>query len=632
MQTISKYILESIFRLVGPWNDLLNLCLVCKRFKSILESQFHNFTLQGIRSPKSLPSNVRIDPILARFKSGWKLFSLDLRNVEISVSSLSEVLLLQPGLRKLDLSNTHLSVGQVWSSIQTNKPKDPLLLEELRLTNNRTVYLGYEALFAAYPGLLRLYVGNTLTILDNFRFILSKFDKLQLLDVSLCNIDYYDMAHIDFREILQNSQLQTLFISEINEAVVDTFLSLNIEIVESTIGDLLKSINTEENLIELEDWLRVGGDVNLECNMNHKLCKELSTSPQITVIKRLTDESLLREMFKLLLFYDLDVSHHVSDESSACSLLTAAIQMSQTGLAHLLIANGADISPTSASGEQPAMTLAAAQGSVPILQLFLDFNLHSIDCYFGAFCNPICTAAIRGDTDIFMFLIEQGVPLFACSVHHNILITSKQVLELALSPEHRDFFTFPAEMLYEAAQYYVAHMMVSEAKLVIENLENKVKDEEAQILEAKREYSMRIRSEMHKPLLILAIERKMIEVIRILVEKGFDINGEDMHGWTGFIAACSYGYCELIPYLCDNGALVNKRDKWWRTALHQAAQNGHTDVVRELIRYGAALSPEDFMGWTPLNYAIINRRKEAEVVLREHGAKCANIRKKCSIF
>ena len=519
--------------------------------------------------------------------------------------------------------------------MQAQKSKEGYYLEELRITNNRTVFLGYEALISVYPNLTRLYAGNTLTILDNLKIILKRLPKLQILDVSLCSLDYYDMAYIDFRELLEYSDLKTIFMTQINEKTVETLLSCGVEIVENTIGDILLEIQNEDSLLLLEQWLRIGGDVNLMCQPNHELCSTIFAYPQIEAIKRIKDEALLRDVYKLLINYGLDLSLHTSYHEG--NLLNAAITEHITGLVYLLVSNGSDISPCvfSIATEQPAMTLAATLSDMSLIQIFLDFELYKIDYYSPKYCNPICASAGIGDKDLFNLLIDQGVPLFPCGIHPNILIANKNILEMVLSPEFKDVFSFPLDMLYEAAQYYIIKLCTEQALLILKNLDETIKQDEAKLLEERRNSLMRkISSDMHKPLLILATERRLKEIMAFLIENGYDINSEDMHGWTPFISACSYGYVEFISYLCENGALVNKRDKWFRTGLHQAAQNGHSDVVRELIRYGAALSPECDKGLTPLNYAIVNRREDTEKILREHGAKASviRIRKICSVF
>ena len=174
MDKLNKFILSEILCTVGPYPKVIGLMVVCKKWKKTIEESFHYFTLSGIRHPSYIPGNVLIAPIIKPFTSTWKLKTLDLRNVEISVELLAEVLLNQPELLKLNLSNTQITLGQVWSCMQAQKSKEGYYLEELRITNNRTVFLGYEALISVYPNLTRLYAGNTLTILDNLKIILKR--------------------------------------------------------------------------------------------------------------------------------------------------------------------------------------------------------------------------------------------------------------------------------------------------------------------------------------------------------------------------------------------------------------------------------------------------------------------------
>ena len=111
MERLNKFILSEILCTVGAWPEIILLTSVCKHWSSLISEFSHYFTFQGVRHPHYIPSNLQIDLYLHRFKSTWKLQSLDLRNVHIEIDLLSEVLLNQQCLRKLDLTNTQISVG-----------------------------------------------------------------------------------------------------------------------------------------------------------------------------------------------------------------------------------------------------------------------------------------------------------------------------------------------------------------------------------------------------------------------------------------------------------------------------------------------------------------------------------------
>jgi len=79
-----------------------------------------------------------------------------------------------------------------------------------------------------------------------------------------------------------------------------------------------------------------------------------------------------------------------------------------------------------------------------------------------------------------------------------------------------------------------------------------------------------------------ACEKNMIDIVKLLVEHGADINQKG--GGYPLINACENGNVRIVDYLIDNGADINVRGGH---ALDTAAMEGYTDVVRLLIKRGA---------------------------------------------
>lgn len=370
------------------------------------------------------------------------------------------------------------------------------------------------------------------------------------------------------------------------------------------------------------------------CHPSNQQSNEVWAYPQMQLIRQSTDENLLIEAFKIMLRHGLDLAYHSIDYDK--TLLMTTISSGFTGLADLFLRNGADLVPVifSSQEEVPATTFAASKGNISVCQLFLDHNLLKIDMY-GSHCNPVCAAAGNGHKDLFAFLIENSVQLFKCPIHPNILISSPEILEMALSEEYEVAFDFPIDMMYEAAQFYTIKLQEETAITITKFLLKKdILNKEKSLLDGKSNSKMPVvGNDLHKPLILLAAERNCSKVLKYLIENSFDINAEDRDGWTALISASSYGHTHLLSYLCEHGALINKRDNRSRTALHQAAQNGHKQMAGDLIHLGAALSPVGIGGLTPLDLAEINKWDEVVDLLKQFGAnRGPRLKKLCHIF
>jgi serine/threonine-protein phosphatase 6 regulatory ankyrin repeat subunit B len=82
----------------------------------------------------------------------------------------------------------------------------------------------------------------------------------------------------------------------------------------------------------------------------------------------------------------------------------------------------------------------------------------------------------------------------------------------------------------------------------------------------------------------------------------------DEYGWTPLHEAADNGHVEIVRLLLQNGAEVNARGVWDMTPLHEAACNGHIDILHLLVENGANLEAQDNTGWRALHFAACNRR------------------------
>lgn len=84
--------------------------------------------------------------------------------------------------------------------------------------------------------------------------------------------------------------------------------------------------------------------------------------------------------------------------------------------------------------------------------------------------------------------------------------------------------------------------------------------------------------------------------------------------------AARTGNLELVKLLVDMGTDVNAKGYGAATALHYASVNGHIDVVQFLIKQGADVNSADDKGGTALIYSVWKRHIKIVRILIKSGA------------
>jgi ankyrin repeat protein len=112
----------------------------------------------------------------------------------------------------------------------------------------------------------------------------------------------------------------------------------------------------------------------------------------------------------------------------------------------------------------------------------------------------------------------------------------------------------------------------------------------------------------HTPL-ICAAGNGHVEVVRVLLEGGANVERANANQVTALHKAALYGYLEVCRLLLDWGAKVDPVDKWRNTPLHDAVRFGHLLVVKLLVEGGADVSVKDDNGLTARDLARIWKNK-----------------------
>ena len=117
-----------------------------------------------------------------------------------------------------------------------------------------------------------------------------------------------------------------------------------------------------------------------------------------------------------------------------------------------------------------------------------------------------------------------------------------------------------------------------------------------------------------------AIEDNDSEALERLIQENPEVvHKEDHLGQTPLMTACILGYIDMVKILITHGANINHQDKTGHFALHSAAFQGDFEIVEYLIEQGANVNIEPHGGNSPLMMASRNRLDIVELLVT-HGA------------
>lgn len=103
------------------------------------------------------------------------------------------------------------------------------------------------------------------------------------------------------------------------------------------------------------------------------------------------------------------------------------------------------------------------------------------------------------------------------------------------------------------------------------------------------------------------------EVVRILLDRGANVNIKDHGGDTALIEATPFGSEAVIRMLLEKGADVNAKEADGDTPLILATTSGYDNIVRLLLEFKADISAKNDVGDTALTIA---QRNKYEAIVR----------------
>ena len=126
--------------------------------------------------------------------------------------------------------------------------------------------------------------------------------------------------------------------------------------------------------------------------------------------------------------------------------------------------------------------------------------------------------------------------------------------------------------------------------------------------------------------LILATIHGSIECLKILLQRGSNVDQQNNNGKTALSMAAKFGSVESIEILLQHNASINVQDYSKKTALMYAAFGNHADCVKILIASGAMLDITDNEKLDALMLSLINNEDDkCPLLLIRSGCSLHNV-------
>jgi ankyrin repeat protein len=238
--------------------------------------------------------------------------------------------------------------------------------------------------------------------------------------------------------------------------------------------------------------------------------------------------------------------------------------------------------------------------SISLESLFDHYDAETLALYSSEMAYPnLLRAAIRNDSKaLSVKLGETGLTLLHVAINE---IEENNKLRQMLMEERKKVITTLIEGGLD-----VDARCISETTAL--HLASQLNDDVTGKILLDRGANINLTDELGQNALHLALTnfklRVNMELVKLLIDKGIDMEARNLYGATSLFVCCTKGHYDALVILLENGASVNAKNYGNRSPLHTAVFMRNYNCVKVLLDHGADINAVFDVGKTVLHAAF----------------------------
>lgn len=330
------------------------------------------------------------------------------------------------------------------------------------------------------------------------------------------------------------------------------------------------------------------------------------------------------DIVERLLLYGADVDCQSSSRwGRGYAPLHFAVEQGNKDLINLLLRRGANLNAKTGLGLS-ALHVAVRDGKEEVVELLLKRGAGINDATAESRLTPLHFASEKGQTLVARLLLEHGVK---ADVNARDRIGLTPIL-YAISNGYLEMFEILlangaiVKDVPELLNMAVEKESIEIVKILLEHIDVNASDEYGRTalhfisLKGEEEATKIFSGESEVPSSPTNIK---VEITKLLLRKGANVNAQTVHGLTPLNAASGRGFAKVVQVLLEHNATLQIHEMGM-TPLHFSAQLGSEEIATLLLDNGADVNAELPDGMTVLHYATRHNHKGIVKLLLERGA------------